>query len=151
MIDNRIGRRSFTAIALLGFAGLGKGVMAQGAVKPGTQQKQKVIFQVSDADPKKWSLALNNVANVQEDLGKQNVVIELVAYGPGIGMLKADAEIANRVLDAMASGVEVVACENTMTNMHLTRDDMISKISFVKAGVVQIMKRQQEGYAYIRP
>jgi intracellular sulfur oxidation DsrE/DsrF family protein len=151
MKDNRIGRRSFTAIAVLGLAGLAERVMAQGGTRPAAQQKQKVIFQVSDADPRKWSLALNNAANVQEDLGKQNVVIELVAYGPGIGMLKADAEIANRVLDAMASGVEVVACENTMTSMHLTRDDMISRIGFVKAGVVEIMKRQHEGYAYIRP
>lgn len=151
MMDNRPGRRTFTAIALLGFASLAKGVMAQGGAKPAAQQKQKVIFQVSDADPKKWSLALYNAANVQEDLGKQNVSIEIVAYGPGIGMLKADAEIANRVLDAMANGVEVVACENTMINLHLARDDMISRIGFAKAGVVEIMKRQQEGYAYIKP
>jgi intracellular sulfur oxidation DsrE/DsrF family protein len=151
MIDNRFGRRSFTAIALLGFASLAKGVMAQGSTRAAAPHKQKVIFQVSDADPKKWSLALYNAANVQEDLGKQNVSIEIVAYGPGIGMLKADAEIANRVLDAMANGVEVVACENTMMNLHLTRDDMISRIGFAKAGVVEIMKRQQEGYAYIKP
>jgi intracellular sulfur oxidation DsrE/DsrF family protein len=88
---------------------------------------------------------------VQEDLGKQNVSIEIVAYGPGIGMLKADAEIANRVLDAITNGVEVVACENTMINLHLTREDMISRIGFARAGVVEIMKRQQEGYAYIKP
>lgn len=33
--------------------------------------KQKLVIQVSDADPKKWTLALNNAANVQEDLGKE--------------------------------------------------------------------------------
>jgi intracellular sulfur oxidation DsrE/DsrF family protein len=47
--------------------------------------------------------------------------------------------------------VSVIACENTMKNQKLARDDMLPKIGYVEAGVVQLMKRQQEGYAYIRP
>lgn len=113
--------------------------------------KARVIFQVSDADPAKWNLALNNAKNVQTDLGVANTEVEIVAYGPGIGMLKADAVIANRVIDAMAQGVKVVACENTMTNQKIKRDDMIDKIGYVKAGVVELMQKQREGWAYIRP
>ena len=55
--------------------------------------KQKVIFQVSDADPAKWNIALNNAKNVQTELGKDNVQIEIVAYGPGLGMLEADSKV----------------------------------------------------------
>ena len=113
--------------------------------------KARVIFQVSDADPAKWNLALNNARNVQTDLGVTNAEIEIVAYGPGIGMLKAEATVANRVLDAMAAGVKVVACENTMTNQKIKREDMIDKIGYVKAGVVELMQKQREGWAYIRP
>ena len=51
------------------------------------QEKQKVVFQVSDNDPAKWNLALNNARNIQQDLGKDNVAIEIVAYGPGLAML----------------------------------------------------------------
>ena len=54
----------------------------------------KVVMQVSDADPAKWNLALNNAKNVQADLGAANVDIEIVAYGPGIGMLKAESVVA---------------------------------------------------------
>ena len=50
--------------------------------------KNKLIIQVSDPDPKKWGLALNNAKNVQQDLGRDNVEIEIVAYGPGLAMLK---------------------------------------------------------------
>jgi intracellular sulfur oxidation DsrE/DsrF family protein len=113
--------------------------------------KNRLIVQVSDADPKKWALALNNVKNVQTDLGKANVEIELVAYGPGIGMLKMDSEVANRINEAMAEGVKVIACENTMTNNKIAKDDMLPKIGYVKAGVVEIMQKQQQGYAYLRP
>ncbi|MDP2371000.1 DsrE family protein, partial [Rhodoferax sp.] len=111
----------------------------------------KVVFQVSDADPAKWSLALNNAKNVQTDLGKDQVAIEIVAYGPGIGMLRMESVAGARVTEAMAAGVSVVACENTMHNLKITRDDMLPKIGYVAAGVVQLMVRQKEGYAYIRP
>ena len=114
-------------------------------------QKERVVIQVSDADPQKWNLALNNAKNVQTDLGADKTEIEIVAYGPGIGMLKADAVVANRIEDAVAAGVKVVACENTMKAQKLSRDDMNRKVDFVAAGVVQLMRRQQQGYTYIRP
>jgi hypothetical protein len=114
-------------------------------------QKERVVIQVSDADPQKWNLALNNAKNVQTDLGADKTEIEIVAYGQGIGMLKADAVVANRIEDAVAAGVKVVACENTMKAQKITRDDMHRKVDYVAAGVVQLMRRQQQGYAYIRP
>jgi len=125
--------------------------MPAAAQAPQASVRPKVVLQVSDADPAKWSLALNNAKNVQTDLGAANVDIELVAYGPGIGMLKADSIVGNRVDEAIAAGVKVVACENTMKNQRLTQADMLNKIGYVQAGVVEIMQRQQQGWAYIRP
>ncbi|OZA28857.1 MAG: hypothetical protein B7X93_06745 [Hydrogenophilales bacterium 17-61-9] len=109
----------------------------------------KVVFQVSESDPATWNLALNNAKNVQKDL--KGAVIEIVAYGPGIGMLKADSVVANRIDEAVASGMKVVACGNTMKGQKLTKDDMNAKIAYVQAGVVELMDRQMEGYSYIRP
>ena len=113
--------------------------------------RPKVVLQMSESDPAKWNLALNNARNIQNDLGAANVDIELVAYGPGIGMLKADSVVGNRVGEALAAGVKVVACENTMQAQKLSKDDMLGKIAYVPAGVVEIMQRQQQGWAYIRP
>ncbi len=113
--------------------------------------KNRLVIQVSDADPKKWNLALNNAKNVQMDLGAENVDIEIVVYGPGIGMLKADSAVGKRVEEARAKGMMVVACENTMRAQELTYDHMLPKIGYVPAGVVEIMQKQQQGWAYIRP
>ena len=115
------------------------------------QQKQRVVIQVSDNDPAKWSLALNNAKNVQQDLGKDKVQIEIVAYGPGLGMLKAESKVADRLAQALDDNVGLLACENTMTNTKVSRNDMYGGIAYVKAGVTHIMKRQREGWAYIRP
>jgi intracellular sulfur oxidation DsrE/DsrF family protein len=113
--------------------------------------KARLVIQMSDADPAKWKLALNNARNVQQDLGAANVEIEIVAYGPGIGMLKAESEAEAGVTQARTDGVKVVACENTMRNQKLGREDMQGGIGYVGAGVVEIMNRQREGWSYLRP
>jgi intracellular sulfur oxidation DsrE/DsrF family protein len=113
--------------------------------------KQKAVFQVSDADPQKWNLTLNNVKNVADDLGAEAVELEIVVYGPGIGMLRSDSAVGKRVAEALKSGVKVVACENTMKAQKLGYADMLPDIGYVPAGVVELMKKQREGYAYIRP
>jgi uncharacterized protein len=122
--------------------------LAQGDERP----LQKMVIQVSDNDPPRWNLALNNARNVQDAIGGPEATdIEIVVYGPGIGMLKSDSPVAKRVADALRSGVKVVACENTMKAQKLSRPDMLPGIGYVGAGVVELMKRQQQGYAYIRP
>jgi intracellular sulfur oxidation DsrE/DsrF family protein len=133
---------------LLGNASL---AIAADAKATATPAKNRLVIQVSDADPKKWGLALNNARNVQTDLGEENVEIEIVVYGPGIGMLKKDSEVGPRVADARAKGMTVVACENTMHAQKLTYDDMLPTIGYVPAGVVEIMQKQQQGWAYVRP
>jgi intracellular sulfur oxidation DsrE/DsrF family protein len=122
-----------------------------GAFAEGTATaKTRAVFQVSDSDPQKWSLTLGNVANAQEALGKDASEIEIVAFGPGVDMLKKDSPVAARVAEAIHNGVRVVACQNTMRARKLGPADMLPEIGTVPSGVVEIMQRQREGYAYLR-
>ena len=106
--------------------------------------KEKVILQVSDADPAKWNLALNNAKNVQQDYDAAKIDVEIVVYGPGIGMLKADSAAAKRVEEARNAGVNIVACQNTMKANKLTEADMLPNTSYVPSGVVELIKKQRD-------
>jgi intracellular sulfur oxidation DsrE/DsrF family protein len=136
-----------------------KGVLAAAlvcaALLPGAAlaqtDRQKVVLQVSDADPVKWNLALNNARNLQTDLGRDRVEVEIVAYGPGLEMLKAESKVSARLAQAIDSNIGLMACENTMRNTKVSKDDMYHGIRYVPAGVVHIVKRQREGWAYLRP
>ena len=136
--------RSLAALALATAA------LGAFAAPPG-DGRQRVVIQVSDNDPGKWNLALNNARNVQADLGMDNVDVEVVAYGPGLPMLRKESAVAQRIASASSQGVSVIACENTMKNTKVDRDQILPGVSFVDAGVVHIMKRQREGWAYVRP
>ena len=142
--------RLFAAVLVAAALGFCAGAANAESQQPAAQ-RSRVVIQVSDAEPAKWNLALNNARNIQTDIGAANVDIEIVAYGPGIGMLKSDSVVGNRIAEARKAGVKVVACENTMHGQKLTSADMLAGIGYVPAGVVELMQRQQQGWAYIRP
>jgi uncharacterized protein len=135
---------------MLAFASFGAEA-ADTATQQNLDAREKVIIQVSDSVPGKWNLALNNAKNIQDLIGKDKVDVEIVAYGPGIDMLKFESEVGTRIDKALADGVKIVACENTMKNMKLTKPDMLSSIGYVPAGVVEIMRKEKDGWSYIRP
>jgi uncharacterized protein len=112
--------------------------------------KNRALFQVTDDDPARWNLVLGNMANLREGVGSEGAEIELVAFGPGLKMLKTDSPVKERVAQALKSGVRINACQNTMHAMKLTPADMLPDIGYVPAGVVEVMRRQQQGWAYIR-
>jgi len=72
-------------------------------------------------------------------------------FGFGSGLLKFDSTLASRVDDALANGTKVLMCENTMQGQKLTKADMHPKIGYVKAGVVEIIEKQKQGWAVVRP
>lgn len=138
-------------IRLARLAAVALAVLLSACAQMPADSKQRLVVQVSDDSPKTWNQALNNARNVQAEMGKGNVDIHLVVYGNGIGMLKLDSEVAGRVKQAVDSGITVVACENTMKGRKLSRSDMLPYTGYVKAGIVEIMQLQRDGYAYVRP
>ena len=93
-------------------AGLPATASAAEATSATAAKPHRVVFQVNEDDSRKWNTILGNINNVQEELGKVEVAV--VVIGPALGMLKADALTANKVQDAMSTGVRFVACGNSM-------------------------------------
>jgi uncharacterized protein len=119
----------------------------------------KVVIQVNEADPERLELALNNVANINkyyQDRGEE-VMVEVVAYGPGLTMLvDGKSPVAQRVV-SIAQNFENVsfrACGNTHAKMSQKAGKQVAlmpQAQMVDAGVIHLMQRQQEGWSYIRP
>lgn len=57
----------------------------------------KVVIQVSTDDARTQKIALNNAVNLQKLYGMDNVVIEVVAYGPGLSILTKNYPDSKRV------------------------------------------------------
>lgn len=110
-----------------------------------------VVIQVSENDPAKWQMALLNARNVRKAYAEKDMGIEIVAYGPGLEMFRSDSVAAAGMEQAAREGVKLLACGNTMSMTQTPRSALSQRVDVVQAGVVEIMERQRDGYAYVRP
>jgi intracellular sulfur oxidation DsrE/DsrF family protein len=116
--------------------------------------KNKLVIQVSTDDPRTQKIALNNAVNLQKLYGMDNIDIEIVAYGPGLGLLTQKSKQAERVTSLAMQDITFSACGNTMKKVAQKSGKMpqlLEGVGQVTAGVARIMELQQQGYAYIRP
>ncbi len=118
------------------------------------EKRHQLVIQVSTDDPRTQKIAMNNAVNLQKLYGIDNVDIEIVAYGPGLGMLSSKNEYASRIRSLVAQDITFSACMNTMNNIKKkTGKEVVltEGVESVTAGVARIMELQEAGYAYIRP
>lgn len=113
-----------------------------------------LVIQVSENDPARWNLALNNAQNMLDDMGDDQLQIVMVAYGPGLRMFLAESPVAARIASLDAEGVEFDACHNTMENMakklgHLPA--LVPQAVIVPSGVIRIVQLEAHGFNYIKP
>ena len=123
-------------------------------VNADSHTKNKIVIQVSTNDPVTQKIALNNAVNMQKMYGIDNIDIEVVAYGPGLGLLTKKSSQASRVTSLAMQDITFSACGNTMKKVEKKTGNMpklLEGVGQVTAGVARIMELQQNGYAYIRP
>jgi intracellular sulfur oxidation DsrE/DsrF family protein len=124
-------------------------------------KSHRVAIQVDQNDPQVMNLALNNATNVIEYYRAKNedVEVDIVAYGPGLHMLRADTspvqDRIKRLKDLAFPGkIQFSACNNTKQGMEKAEGHAISVLSeatIVPSGVVRLMELQEQGWSYVRP
>ena len=145
--------RRLAAAALLAIA-LASPVLAGEA-------KHRLAIHVDQNDAQVMNLALNNATNVIEFYRAKNedVDIDIVTYGPGLHMLRADTSPVKDRLKrlkelAFPGNVQFSACNNTKQGMEKTEGKevaILSEATLVPSGVVRLMELQEKGWSYIRP
>jgi intracellular sulfur oxidation DsrE/DsrF family protein len=152
-------------LAAFAFLFLIGAVYAQGAPQTDTKNARthQLAIQVDQNDPAAMNLALNNAKNVLEyyrDKG-ENIGVEIVAYGPGLNMLRADTSPVKERIAHMASAeatfpskIVFSACNNTLKGMEKREGrpvTLIPQARIVPSGAVRLMQLEEQGWSYIRP
>ena len=153
------------AIAIAAAVGMLVGLATIAALAQSSDAKRaspathKIAIQVNQNDKAVMDLALNNAKNVIDYYKSkgEKVAVEIVTYGPGLHMLRADTSPVKDRIAVMSlenANVTFAACGNTQANQSKAENKpvvLISEAKVTPSGVVRLMELQQQGYAYIRP
>ncbi len=116
---------------------------------------RKMAIQINSSDPLTQKMALLNARNLKAVIGKDNIDVELVVYGPGLSLIKTDKLNSTRVEDLIKKyGLKVSVCEGTLKRykkVHGENPDIIDGVSRVSTGAIRLLELQEQGYSYMRP
>jgi intracellular sulfur oxidation DsrE/DsrF family protein len=111
----------------------------------------KVVVHVNVPESGVQGAGLKNIANILK--GAPDTQVEVVCHGAGIGLVeKARTDHAGAIEALVKQGVKFVACENTMRQKSIRKEDLLPDIGTVPSGAVEVVRKQQhDGYAYFKP
>jgi intracellular sulfur oxidation DsrE/DsrF family protein len=112
-------------------------------------RQHKIVFQLTTDDTlahKSLMKQLNNITSVAPD-----TKIEVVCHGPGLSMLMKEKSIVREKIQQLKKkNIEFAACEFSMSEKNIPKEKIISEAVFVKAGIIEIVTRQEQGWSYIK-
>ena len=112
-------------------------------------EPHKIIMQLTSGDTNVHKMVGRQIGNLLA--AAPNSKIEVVCHASGINMLMtSQTKVHPKIVELKMKGVEFIACENTMLEKKITREEIIPEAGYVKAGVLEIVRKQEQGWSYIR-
>lgn len=113
----------------------------------------KVVFHIDELN--KWNLTLKNVKNLLDAIGSDNFIIEVLANAEAVKAYILNKEDELNIMQLMKNlserGIKFIACNNALKAFNIKQEDLINFVHIVPVGVLELVKKQTEGYGYIKP
>jgi intracellular sulfur oxidation DsrE/DsrF family protein len=141
-------------VAALAFAMMSPAAAQQAPLQDKPFAEHKIVLQLSDGDAKKQALVLSVANNLIKYYDPDKVALEVVAFGPGIDLLRSGSDHRKQVESLIAQGVRFDICLNTVDTLEREtgkRPDYIPSATPVQVGVAQILFLTENGYTLVRP
>ncbi|RAJ05486.1 hypothetical protein LX64_02644 [Chitinophaga skermanii] len=117
-----------------------------------TLQHYNALYILNESDDKKIRALLRNIGNALNDPRlKGKLHVEVVVFGDGVEMNKKSNPYAALMLPLKEKGVVFVQCENTLAERKIDKSEVHDFLGFVPSGNGEIILRQYEGWAVIKP
>ena len=112
-------------------------------------RQHRIVMQLTSGDTLVHKNLMKQFKNMKE--AAPTAQIEVVCHGPGMDMLMGDRSIvAGKVKEFAAKGVVFMACDNTIRERQLDPAKVLPEAGHVKAGIIHIVERQEDGWSYIK-
>ncbi len=133
--------------------------LVSGSAQAAGAKQHRVVFHVDSSNPKIQNMVLNNVQNVNKYYKSkgEKIQIEVVAYGPGLHMLRSDTSKVKARIQSISlelDNVSFAACGNTVRLMSKKagkKIPLMAEAKNVPSGVVRLIELQEKGWSYVRP
>jgi len=107
-----------------------------------------VIFHINDLG--KGAVLVREIRNLQADLGEGLVHIEVLANSDGVLEFQNGMAIESEVRSLAGKGVVFAICANSLSSRGLGPGQLMQPVRLVASGVGELVRRQEEGFHYLK-
>jgi len=112
-------------------------------------RQHRIVMQLTSGDTLVHKNLMKQFRNMKE--ASPTLQLEVVCHGPGMDMLMGDRSVVReKVTEYAGKGIVFLACENTIAERKLDRSKVLPEAGYVKAGIIHIVERQEDGWSYIK-
>lgn len=111
----------------------------------------KVVFHIDESS--RWELLLKNVSNLAQHIEFSASEVEVLANAEAVREYRKNsaAPLLDRMDTLAAAGVRFAACSHALSGLGISSEELLPFVQVVPAGVLELVERQADGYAYIKP
>jgi len=113
----------------------------------------KVVFHIDWDNEEALIMALGNMENLLKEVPAEEASIYLVANGVAVKLfqLECATRYISRVENLSDVGVRFLVCNNSLRNLGIDHDELLGSCEIVPAGILELIRLQVEGCAYVKP
>ncbi|MBW1827866.1 MAG: DsrE family protein [Deltaproteobacteria bacterium] len=113
----------------------------------------KVVFHIDWEKEERLVMALNNITNLLKAVSPEEAAVYVLANGAAVKLFQRESafQYAPDIQRLFQQGVRFLICSNSLNNFGILREDLLGPCEAIDAGIVELIRFQAEGYAYIKP
>lgn len=121
--------------------------------KPTFDNPRRIIMKLNMSDEKEVNHLIGTIYNILKEYPSDTLKVVVIAYGPGMRVLKKDYDkhTLTRIKSLMEYEVDFIGCKNTMGTMKWTKKDFIDNIDYVQAGIAEVIEKKVAGWIDATP
>ncbi len=110
----------------------------------------KVVFDITSSDPSCQNQVVREASLIKE--GNPDAQVEVVLYGHSLDLIRKDKSQYTSDIQKLINqeGVSFNVCHIAMKHNNVDSSQLISGVGIVPDGIYEIIKKQREGWGYIK-
>jgi intracellular sulfur oxidation DsrE/DsrF family protein len=117
-------------------------------------KKYRILLEWPEADTTGQFIMTKHVGNLLDDLGQDNVQLEVIAYGfatQAVTTTRPQTLQASAIADLSKRGVVFHVCRHAMDFFKVQESELLPQVTPVKGAMWYIATKHAEGWQILRP
>ena len=117
-------------------------------------KKYHVLFQWTEADTIGQFVMTKHINNLLDDLGQDNVQLEVIAYGAAVTAIDKTNKACFHQKDftqMTSRGVVFHACSHAMDFFGVKKENLVPEVTPVQGAMMYIVQKHADGWQILRP